>query len=68
VIPDLDGGVLRVIACNPGLCVDCGNAVEAPALVIGDQWWCDPCMIATREALEHSFASWSESMAKLFSK
>jgi hypothetical protein len=45
VIPDLDGGVLRVISLSPGL-----------------------CMIATREAIEHSFASWSESIAKLISK
>jgi hypothetical protein len=65
-VPDLEPAVLPTLTPYPGLCVDCGTSVDAPALVIGDQWWCNPCLMATREGLEHPFKSWSESVAGLF--
>ena len=47
-------------------CGDCGNALDAPALVIGERMWCEACFIATREAFEQPFASWSASLGRLF--
>jgi hypothetical protein len=65
VIPDFQAALLSALGPDLSLCVECGSSVEAPALVIGDQWWCDPCLIATREQLEQPFPSWSESIAAL---
>jgi hypothetical protein len=54
------------IRVDPGRCGDCGSAVDAPALIIGEQMWCEACFIATREAFEQPFSSWSESLGRLF--
>jgi hypothetical protein len=49
-----------------GRCGDCGSALDAPALIIGEDMWCEACFIATREAFEQPFVSWSESLGRLF--
>lgn len=54
------------VGLDLGRCGDCGSAVDAPALVIGDEMWCEACFIATRETFEQPFASWSESLGRLF--
>jgi hypothetical protein len=45
---------------------DCGNALDAPALVIGEQAWCEACFIATREAYEQPLVSWADSLTTPF--
>ena len=59
---DVRSGVGR----DPGRCRDCGSALDAPALISGEQMWCDACFIATREAFAQPFVSWSESVGRLF--
>ena len=68
MIPDFQAAILTALGPDLDLCVDCGSSVDAPALVIGDQRWCDPCLIAAREQLEQPFPSWSESIAGLFAQ
>jgi hypothetical protein len=63
VIPGFEEGVQSSLGLDTNQCGDCGSSVDAPALVVGERWWCDPCLIATRERLERHFMSWSESVA-----
>jgi len=35
-------------------CADCASSVDAPALVVGERWWCNPCLIAYRDAFEQA--------------
>jgi hypothetical protein len=65
VILDFQAAVLSALGPDLDLCVDCGSSVDAPALVIGYQRWCHPCLIVAREQLEQPFPSWSESIARL---
>jgi hypothetical protein len=65
VIPEFGAADLSALPSGLSLCAECGSAVEAPALVIGEQRWCDPCLIATREQFEQVFPSWSQSIARL---
>jgi hypothetical protein len=65
VIPDFQAAIPSALGPDLSLCVECGNSVDAPALVIGDQRWCDPCLIATREQLEQPFPTWSQSVTGL---
>jgi len=71
--PQMDRAVTDVrfelrsgVGLDLGRCGDCGSAVDAPALVIGQEMWCEACFIATREAFEQPFIGWSESLGRLF--
>ena len=63
VIPRFKRGIGSSRRLDTNRCVDCGSSVDAPTLVVGERWWCDRCLIATRERLEQHSMSTSHPVA-----